>query len=75
MIRSEDLPCRKSAVLLLIREWMYALISNQYSYQIGRWFLSCSYLGCFNVVVEVIPEGLNVRNNIGHSLGCQVSRE
>lgn len=27
------------------------------------------------MVVEIIPECLDVRNDVGHSLGCQMSGE
>ena len=32
-------------------------------------------LRSLDVIVEVISEGLDVRNNLGHALGCQVAGE
>jgi hypothetical protein len=33
------------------------------------------YLGSLNVVVEVVAESLDVRNDIGHPLGREVTGE
>lgn len=57
----------------LILEWMYAchilVIGQNTAWRSG------THLRGFDVVVEVVAESLNMRNNVRHPLGRQVSRE
>lgn len=58
----------------LILEWMYAYHRLDMKRQ-GIAGSLYAHLGGLDVVVEVVAECLDVRNDIWHPLGCQVSGE
>ena len=69
-----DVPCKKSAVRRRILEWIKAWMQLARDVILHR-TAAKAHLGCLDVIVKVVSEGLNVRDDLVPLLRRQVSRE